>query len=317
MNYTYSQYKNLPKALDKNVQLEYFKRLRNGDVSVRNILIEHNMKLVFSSVIKKFSLTSHDMEDLVSIGVIGLIKAVDTYNYEKNASFGTYATRCIDNEILMSLRVGKNKKSVIKVSLDDPFLDDHEGGTLLIKDFVSDDNVDIENDYIKSVNLREVRSEVDNIENEMYRKIMYMFYGFEGDPMTQREVANALGLSQSYVSRVLRKENKKILENLISNGFILPEEAKNVEFKKTARRFKTLYDYISYDHNIINDAIDKLSDEDKRDIEIIWGLDLENSSINSSDPNYEAAYYRFLNYILPRIKSLLFTMETNKTLKLD
>lgn len=273
-------------------------------------LIEHNMKLVFSSVIKKFSLTSHDMEDLVSIGVIGLIKAVDTYNYEKNANFGTYATRCIDNEILMTLRVGKKKKNVLKISLDDTYLDDNEGGALLVKDFVSDDKVDIENDYIKSVDLREVRSEVDNIENEKYRKIMHMFYGFEGDEMTQREVANALGLSQSYVSRVLRKENKKILENLISKGIIDEEET-------TVRKFKTIYDYFRYDHNMVNDEIDRLSDDEKRDIETLWGLDLENPNVNSANPNYSGAYYRFFNSILPRIKSLLFSMETNKTLKLD
>ena len=201
----------LKEPLKKEEELKYVEMSMNGDREARNILIEHNLRLVvFLS--KKYENTGVDLEDLVSIGTIGLIKGVNTYKLDKNIKLATYVSRCIDNEILMFLR--KNKRRKGEVSFEDSLSYDSEGNELHLEDILgTEDNIvtrPLEEELEKNI----LYSELKNL-NERYKEIMTMRYGLLGKKeMTQKEVAEYLGISQSYISRIEKKViNKLRLEN--------------------------------------------------------------------------------------------------------
>ncbi len=201
----------LKEPLTKEEEIKYVERSMKGDTEARNILIEHNLRLVvFLS--KKYENTGVDLEDLVSIGTIGLIKGVNTYKLDKNIKLATYASRCIDNEILMFLR--KNKRRKGEVSFEDSLSYDAEGNELHLEDILgTEDNVvtrPIEEELEKKI----LYTELKNL-NDRDKEIMTMRYGLLGKKeMTQKEVAETLGISQSYISRIEKKViNKLRLEN--------------------------------------------------------------------------------------------------------
>ena len=197
----------LPEPLSKEDEYKYVELFQNGDMSARNKLIEHNLRLVvFLS--KKYENTKIDLEDLVSIGTIGLIKGINTYKNDKNIKLATYASRCIDNEILMCLR--KNKKRKADVSLDESLSFDSEGNELHLEDILGTDSdivtKDIEQNDMKKIMLKEI-----NKLNERDKQIIMLRYGLNGnDELTQKEVAELLGMSQSYISRIEKKVINKI-----------------------------------------------------------------------------------------------------------
>ena len=173
-----------------------------GDIEARNKLIEHNLRLV-AHVVKKYSQTREDGEELISIGTIGLIKGITSFNPEKGVRLATYASRCIDNEILMLIR--SNKKSQNDVSLNDPIGTDKEGNQILLVDVMSSDEEVADIIELKSQvkKLREnILSELDDRE----RKIIIKRYGLDGNkPLTQRELAKKLDISRSYISRIEKR----------------------------------------------------------------------------------------------------------------
>jgi len=197
----------LPEPLTKEEEVEYVKRSMNGDEFARAKLIEHNLRLVvFLS--KKYENTGIDLEDLVSIGSVGLIKGVNTYKLDKNIKLATYASRCIDNEILMFLR--KNKKRRGEISFEDSLSYDSEGNELHLEDILgTDDDIvtkGLEKEYEKKTLYKEI-----NKLNERDKRIMILRYGLYGkDEMTQKDVASLLGISQSYISRIEKKVIKKL-----------------------------------------------------------------------------------------------------------
>lgn len=199
---------NLPEPLSPEKEENLLALLSLGDESVKSELIEHNLRLVVF-VAKKFIPTGNNIDDLVSIGSIGLIKAVNSFKFDKNIKLATYAARCIENEILMFLR--KTQKLKNEVSLDEPIKTDAEGNELALCDVIpiNDDEAmlkPIEDDLEKTA-LRNAIAQLDIKEQE----IMNMRFGFEGfEEKTQKEVADALGISQSYISRL----EKKIIEKL-------------------------------------------------------------------------------------------------------
>ncbi|MDD3453745.1 MAG: RNA polymerase sporulation sigma factor SigK [Bacilli bacterium] len=201
----------LPEPLSKDDEIKYVTLSNNGDLKAREKLIEHNLRLVvFLS--KKYENTNIDLEDLVSIGTIGLIKGVNTYKLDKNIKLATYASRCIDNEILMFLR--KNKKRKTEISFEDSLSYDSEGNELHLEDILGTENdivtKNIEENSEKIILQREI-----NKLNERDKKIMILRYGlFNKEEMTQKEVANFLGISQSYISRIEKKIIKR-LKNLV------------------------------------------------------------------------------------------------------
>ena len=202
----------LPEPLTKEEEIKYVDLFQNGDITARDKLIEHNLRLVvFLS--KKYENTNVDLEDLVSIGTIGLIKGINTYRNDKNIKLATYASRCIDNEILMYLR--KNKKRKADVSLDESLSFDSEGNELHLEDILGTDpdivTKDIEENDMKKIMLKEI-----NKLNERDKQIIILRYGLNGnEELTQKEVADLLGMSQSYISRIEKKVINKI-SNIIN-----------------------------------------------------------------------------------------------------
>lgn len=191
-----------PKPLSAKQEQEYLIRSKNGDVEARNKLVEHNLRLV-AHIIKKYYSTQTDHDDLVSIGTIGLIKAINTFDAEKNIKLSSYASRCIENEILMYFRNGR--KSAQDVYLSEAIDTDKDGNPLTLIDVLAveenyADDLDIK---VKSQKLAGyINSELD----ERERKIIILRYGLNGEePLTQREVAKMLGISRSYISRIEKK----------------------------------------------------------------------------------------------------------------
>ncbi len=202
-----------PKPLSKEDEEKYFFEMKNGSKEARNKLIEHNLRLV-AHIIKKYYSNSSEQDDLISIGTIGLIKAISTFNYEKGTRFATYGARCIENEILMYFR--NKKKYAQDVSFFDPIDSDKDGNVISIMDTIADERSvaeDIE-EKIDTENLYKI------IENELpvrEKQIIYLRYGLNGrKAYTQREVAKRLGISRSYVSRI-EKKALETLKNKIEN----------------------------------------------------------------------------------------------------
>lgn len=196
-----------PKPLSQKDETKYFEKMKNGSKEAKNKLIEHNLRLV-AHIIKKYYSNSSEQDDLISIGTIGLIKAVSTFNYEKGTRFATYASRCIENEILMYFR--NKKKYAQDISFSEPIDCDKDGNTLSIMDIMADErsvSEDIEEKLIEE-NLYKV---IDASLLPREKEIIYMRYGLKGTrEYTQKEVAKKLGISRSYVSRI----EKKALETL-------------------------------------------------------------------------------------------------------
>ena len=197
----------LPPPLKKAEEEKLMAQLRSGDTSVREKLIIHNLRLVVY-IAKKFENSGVNVEDLVSIGSIGLIKAVNTFCPDKNIKLATYASRCIENEILMYLRKTSPLKN--EVSIDEPLNVDWDGNELLLSDILGSDpdivNRDLENEDEKNLIFKIIASL-----GERERTIMYMRFGLNGGKeYTQKEVADKLGISQSYISRL----EKRIIEKL-------------------------------------------------------------------------------------------------------
>jgi RNA polymerase sigma-K factor len=191
-----------PRPLTAKEEREYLERFQNGDMEARSKLIEHNLRLV-AHIIKKYYSSQSDQDDLVSIGTVGLIKAVNTFDSSKGIRLSSYAARCIENEVLMFFRNGK--KSAQDVSMNEPIDTDKEGNTLTLMDVMSTednivDNLDIK---IKSEQLKKYLVEV---LTPRERIIIELRYGLNGSrPLTQREVAQRLKISRSYVSRIEKK----------------------------------------------------------------------------------------------------------------
>ena len=197
----------LPEPLTKEDEIEYVKRSMDGDEFARAKLIEHNLRLVvFLS--KKYENTGVDLEDLVSIGSVGLIKGVNTYKLDKNIKLATYASRCIDNEILMFLR--KNKKRRGEISFEDNLSYDSEGNELHLEDILGTDSDIVTKGLEKEIEKKMLYTEIDRL-NDRDKKIMILRYGLYGkDEMTQKDVATLLGISQSYISRIEKKVIKRL-----------------------------------------------------------------------------------------------------------
>lgn len=201
----------LPSPLTRAEEEEIFAEIMSGELKNREKLVVHNLRLVVY-IAKKFECTCPNIEDLISIGTIGLIKAVNTFCPEKNIKLATYASRCIENEILMHLRKVSNLKN--ETSIDEPLNTDFDGNELLFSDILSNDadmvNLNIEkeaeNDMVKKM--------VADL-SERERTIMEMRFGFGGrQELTQKEVADSLGISQSYISRLEKKIIKKLKVNI-------------------------------------------------------------------------------------------------------
>ena len=192
----------LPAPLDSKEEQELLEKLMQKDKEARNILIERNLRLVVY-IAKKFESSGVNIEDLISIGTIGLMKAINSYNLEKNIKLATYASRCIENEILMYLR--KNNKIKTEVSIDEPINTDSEGNDLSLADILGTDNDSIFKSIEENDNKKVLLCAIKKLNNRE-KMIMQLRYGFDGvEELTHKEVADKLGISQSYISRIEKK----------------------------------------------------------------------------------------------------------------
>ena len=203
-----------PKPLSEKQEKIYLERAANGDKEARNKLVEHNLRLV-AHIIKKYYGMQSEQDDLVSIGTIGLIKAVDTYDMNKNIRLSSYASRCIENEILMHFR--NAKKSAQDISLNETIDTDKDGNPLTLLDIMAvDDNI-IDTLDLK-FNSRKLGEYINEELDEREKKIIILRYGLDGnEPMTQKNVAKLLNISRSYVSRIETRA-LKILKKRFDNS---------------------------------------------------------------------------------------------------
>ncbi len=198
--------------LNKDEEDKYIKLMLDGDKNARNILIEHNLRLV-AHIVKKFEKKNIDSDDLISIGTIGLIKGIDSYNNSKSTKITTYAARCIENEILMFFR--SNKKNLNNVSLNDSIGYDKDGNEINLIDVLKDNSPDM-NDIIHTKDNISLLNKYLNLLNKREKEIIIKRYGLCGsNEYTQKEIAKQLKISRSYVSRIEKRALTKILKEFI------------------------------------------------------------------------------------------------------
>lgn len=202
--------KTFPPPLSAEEERIYLQKYIEGDLEAKHILIERNLRLV-AHVIKKYQHLDEDMEDLISIGTIGLIKAIVTFNPDKNNRLGTYAARCIENEILMMLR--SKKKTSKEISLYEPIGTDREGNEIQLYDIIETDDDDAYSKIALKDDIKTLYQKLESILSPRERLVLKMRYGlYNQEEYTQREIASQLGISRSYVSRIEKSAIEKLRE---------------------------------------------------------------------------------------------------------
>lgn len=202
--------KSFPKPLSTKEEQEYLMQCQEGITEARDILIERNLRLV-AHIVKKYNAADKEIDDLISIGTIGLIKAIDTFKMDKGIRLATYASRCIDNELLMMLRNGKKQSK--EVYLYEPIGSDKDGNEINLLDIMESSDADIIDIMELEGNVRKLYEYVDSVLTEREKNIIKLRYGLDGNnEVTQREIANQLGISRSYVSRIEKKAISKLRE---------------------------------------------------------------------------------------------------------
>lgn len=202
----------LPNPLEKDIEMQVISELANGSEDAKALLIEHNLRLVVY-ISKKFSNTGLDIEDLISVGSIGLIKAVNSFKPDKNIKLATYASRCIENEILMHLRKMSKKRN--EVSINEPLKTDWEGNSVCLMDILNDENSCVYEGMELEVEKQILRNQVEKL-NGREKEIMILRFGLnKQEEKTQKEVADMLGISQSYISRLEKKIIGKLKKDMI------------------------------------------------------------------------------------------------------
>lgn len=207
-----------PKPLSAKEEKEHLKKMKAGDEESRNILIEKNLRLV-AHICKKYEQCAIDKDDLISIGTIGLIKAIDSFSPDRNVRLATYAARCIENEILMAIRAGKNLGQ--EMSLYEPLGQDKEGNEVSLLDILESDGVNIADKVDLKENVRFLYDMMERVLSERERKVIAMRYGLDGEKeQPQRVIAARLGISRSYVSRIQKTAVAKLTKAFAEKGYL-------------------------------------------------------------------------------------------------
>lgn len=294
----------LPQPLTKDELNKLIKEASNGSQEARDKLIIHNIRLVLYEVTNKFQNVDYDKKDLVSIGNIGLVKAINTYDISKGFEFATYAMRCIDNEILMFLR--KLKKDQNVDSIDRVVFHDKDGSELKLEDRLSVDS-DLVEDHENSETHKIIRELVKQLPDRD-KEIVMLHFGFYNDRIyTQREIADKFHISQSYVSRLITRIVNKLGKQLEAVGVIeLHTKSKTKvkeKDKKKMRRLQSIYEYFkNYTREQVDEMLSKLTDEERALITLRYGDDLDNpvqSKLTKEDTN------KFYGLLVPKMKRLL------------
>ncbi|MEE1242705.1 MAG: RNA polymerase sporulation sigma factor SigK [Frisingicoccus sp.] len=204
-----------PKPLSSEEEIFYLSRYREGDKDAKRILIERNLRLV-AHIVKKYVSVGRDVDELIAIGIVGLVKAVNTYNSDKGSRLGTYAARCVDNELLMFLRT--ERKLNREVSLYEPIGTDKEGNEISFMDVVEDSTENVLDSMLLSERIRKMYLAIDDVLTEREREIIYRRYGLLGHKeATQKEIGTDMGISRSYVSRIEKRALEKLRQRIVEN----------------------------------------------------------------------------------------------------
>ena len=203
-----------PQPLDEKEEAKYLELLKAGDKNAKGVLIERNLRLV-AHIVKKYQIPNKDIDELISIGTVGLIKAIDSFDASKGTRLATYASRCIENEILMLFR--SNKKQKGETFLHDPIGVDKEGNEISLIDVLSSDKDSVVEKVESNIQIRALYAKINTALSEREGEIIRMRYGLvDGKCKTQREIASLLGISRLYVSRIEKKALKKLKKELAS-----------------------------------------------------------------------------------------------------
>ena len=203
-----------PQPLDEKEEAKYLELLKASDKNAKGVLIERNLRLV-AHIVKKYQIPNKDIDELISIGTVGLIKAIDSFDASKGTRLATYASRCIENEILMLFR--SNKKQKGETFLHDPIGVDKEGNEISLIDVLSSDKDSVVEKVESNIQIRALYAKINTALSEREGEIIRMRYGLvDGKCKTQREIASLLGISRSYVSRIEKKALKKLKKELAS-----------------------------------------------------------------------------------------------------
>ena len=201
-----------PEPLSKEEEAKFLQRFKNGDEEAKNILIERNLRLV-AHVCKKYSNSKIDQDDLISIGTIGLIKGINSFNPDKNIKLATYTARCIENEILMFMRASKKQKA--EVYLNEPIGKDKDDNVVTLQEVLENDDRNIEDIIDLKFKIRELYSKLKDVLEEREQLIIIMRFGLDGNKhKTQKEISEILNISRSYVSRIETKAINKLSEKI-------------------------------------------------------------------------------------------------------
>ncbi len=309
----------LPEELTRNDMIILFNRMKQGDMKAREEIINHNIKFVIYCVRNKFRSVDYDNEELVSVGCLGLVKAVDTYDISKGREFSTYAGRCIINEINYFLRSLKKNSKVL--CFEDVAYLSSDGNDLKLEDVIPS-KIDIERDYMESeyskLELDLLKQSMECLD-ERNKKIVMLYFGFfDGKVYAQKEISDMLNISQSHLSRIINRSLKKIKTYMqqLELGVDIDKIKDRGEMRKdnrNMRRFKTIYEYFSeYTKIEVNEMIKKLSDDERELLRLRYGDDLDNpvSTISVKDRKI------FYSHLIPRMKRLLAQARDNKA-KID
>ncbi|MFZ5986323.1 MAG: RNA polymerase sporulation sigma factor SigK [Bacillota bacterium] len=211
-----SNVNSFPQPLNPEEEQQYIRLLKDGNEEARNILIERNLRLV-AHIVKKYNSSASDCDDLISIGTIGLIKAIATFNHEKGTRLATYAARCIENEILMQIRSSKKIQS--EVSLQDPIGVDRDGNEIALIDVIGNESESVVEEVELKMQVKRLYNKMKDVLKNREKVVLELRYGLlNGTSKTQREIAKMLGISRSYVSRIEKKAIKKLGRELKSEG---------------------------------------------------------------------------------------------------
>ena len=213
MLYGYITGSNLfPEPLTQEEEKQALEKMANGDEEARNLLIERNLRLVVH-VCKKYANTNIDQDDLLSIGTIGLIKGVNSFNVKKGSKLSTYVSRCIDNEVLMYLRSTKKLNS--EVYLNEPIGKDKDDNVITLEEVLESDNKSIEEEVDTKIKIKKMYNKIKEVLKDREKTIIELRFGLKGDkPKTQKEIAKMMGISRSYVSRIETKAIEKLADEL-------------------------------------------------------------------------------------------------------
>lgn len=294
----------LPQPLSKEEVYKLIQEANEGSKEARDKLVTHNIRLVLYEVTNKFQNVDYDKKDLVSIGNIGLLKAINTYDLSKGFEFATYAMRCIDNEILMFLRKLKKDQSID--SLDRVIFHDKDGSEMKLEDKLSDDS-DLVEDHENEETHRIIREVVKELPYRDKEIIMLHFGFYDDKTYTQREIADKFNISQSYVSRLITKIVKKVGKILESKGVIdlhsKQEKAKRKENQEEMPKLQTIYEYFkNYTREQINEMLTKLTEEERALVTTRYGENLDNPASAKLTKEQTDKFYGTL---VPKMKRLL------------